>query len=314
MAKKEIIKVDETMIDKEKVMREIKKEVKDRLLDELDNKIDGLVQVKIDKFEKKLNKQKQRSLLKKNIIIIILLGIVLYEGKILYDNGLLNNSNYKSDVVNKDVVNKDDSSDEEEILKDKKDLDWYINEYSYLLDNVKTNLVGDDFSYLYQNNYDVKDIDNKIRLNMAYQLLDKEDISNKDGFLTIGSSDLEEKYRSIFGKLLEFKNEDFVNSCIHFIYNESMDKYLAVNLECASRDKEIKQEIISVEEKEEELIITTILGVYDNKEKTISNLDNTFNKKYKDNILEYKDQLNKFKYEFIKDNDTYFFSSITKEK
>ena len=312
MAKKEIIKVDETMIDKEKVMREIKKEVKDCLLDELDKKIDGLVQVKIDKFEKKLNKQKQRVLLKKNIIIIILLGVVLFEGKILYDNGLLNNSNYKSNTdIN--VIDKDVSSEKVETKEDKKDLEWYINEYSYLLDNVKTNLVGEDFSYLYQHNYEVKDIDNKIRLNMAYQLLDKEDISNKDGFLTVASSVLEEKYKSIFGKLLEFKNEDFVNSCIHFIYNESMDKYLAVNLECASCDKEIKQEIISVEEKEEKLIITTILGVYDNKEKTISNLDNTFNKKYKDNILEYKDQLNKFEYEFIRESDTYYFDSITKK-
>lgn len=314
MAKKEIIKVDETMIDKEKVMREIKKEVKDCLLDELDKKIDDLIQVKIERLEKKINKQKQRALLKKNIIIIILLGIVLYEGKILYDNGLLNNSNYKSNNSSyENKINKDSNEvvEEKENTKDEK---WYIEEYSYLLDNIKTNLVGDDFSYLYQDNYDVKDIDNKIRLNMAYQLLDKEDISNKDGFLTIDSSDLEEKYKSIFGKSLEFKNEDFVNNCIHFIYNESMDKYLAVNLECALNTKEIKQEITSVEEKEDKIIITTVLGIYDSKENIISNIDNSFNKKYKDNIIEYEDKLDKFEYEFIKDNDTYYFSSITKEK
>lgn len=312
MAKKNI-KVEETTIDVEKLEREIKKEVKDSLLDELDNKIDGLVQVKIERYEKKLNKQKQRALLKKNIIIIILLGIVLYEGKILYDNGLLNNSSYKSDDVNNTVVNKDDSSNKEEVIEDKKDLEWYIKEYGYLLDNVKTNLVGEDFSYLYQDSYDVKDIDNKVRLNMAYQLLEKEDISDKDGFLTIDSSVLEEKYKTIFGETLEFKNEDFTNDCINFIYNESMDKYLAIAIESTSKENEIKQEIISVEEKEEKLIITTILGVYDNKEKTISNLDNTFNKKYKDNILEHKDQLNKFEYEFIRESDAYYFKLITKK-
>lgn len=315
MAKKEIIKVDEIMIDKEKVMREIKKEVKDCLLDELDKKIDGLIQVKIERLEKKINKQKQRALLKKNIIIVILLGLVIFEGKILYDNGLLNNSNYKSssDTSYENKINKDSNEvvGENENTKDEK---WYIEEYSYLLDNIKTNLVGDDFTYLYNDSYTAKDIDNKIRLNMAYQLLDKEDISNKDGFLTVDASILEESYKKIFGNDLEFKNEDFTDNCIHFIYNDSLNKYLAVNLECAVNTKEVLQKVISVEEKEDKIIVTTILGIHDTKEKTISNLDNSFTKKYKDDITEYEEELDKFKYEFVKDNDTYYFSSITKEK
>ena len=315
MAKKEIIKVDETMIDKEKVMREIKKEVKDCLLDELDKKIDGLVQVKIDKFEKKINKQKQRALLKKNIIIVILLGLVIFEGKILYDNGLLNNSNYKSssDTSYENKINKDSNEvvGEKENTKDEK---WFIEEYSYLLDNIKTNLVGDDFTYLYNDSYTAKDIDNMIRLNMAYQLLDKEDISNKDGFLTVDASILEESYKKIFGNDLDFKNEDFTDNCIHFIYNDSLNKYLAVNLECAVNTKEVLQEVISVEEKEDKIIVTTILGIHNTKEKTISNLDNSFTKKYKDDITEYEEELDKFKYEFVKDDDTYYFSSVTKEK
>lgn len=315
MAKKEIIKVDETMIDKEKVMREIKKEVKDCLLDELDKKIDGLVQVKIDKFEKKINKQKQHALFKKNIIIIILLGVVLFEGKILYDNGLLNNSNYKSNNSSyENKINKDTGEKVSEDKENTKDEKWYIEEYSYLLDNIKTNLVGDDFTYLYNDSYTAKDIENKIRLNMAYQLLDKEDIANKDGFLTVDASILEESYKKIFGNDLDFKNKDFTDSCIHFIYNDSLNKYLAVNLECAVNTKEVLQEVISVEEKEEKIIVTTILGIHDAKEKTISNLDNSFTKKYKDDITEYEEELDKFKYEFVKDNDTYYFSSITKEK
>ena len=315
MAKKNITTVEETTVDKEKLEREIKKEVKDCLLDELDKKIDGLVQVKIDKFEKKINKQKQRALLKKNIIIVILLGLVIFEGKILYDNGLLNNSNYKSssDTSYENKINKDSNEvvGENENTKDEK---WYIEEYSYLLDNVKTNLVGDDFTYLYNDNYTAKDIDNKIRLNMAYQLLDKEDISNKDGFLTVDTSTLEESYKKIFGNDLDFKNEDFTDNCIHFIYNDSLNKYLAVNLECAVNTKEVLQKVISVEEKEDKIIVTTILGIHDTKEKTISNLDNSFTKKYKDDITEYEEELDKFKYEFVKDNDTYYFSSITKEK
>ena len=315
MAKKNITTVEEATIDKEKLEREIKKEVKDCLLDELDKKIDGLVQVKIDKFEKKINKQKQRALLKKNIIIVILLGLVIFEGKILYDNGLLNNSNYKSssDTSYENKINKDSNEvvGENENTKDEK---WYIEEYSYLLDNVKTNLVGDDFTYLYNDNYTAKDIDNKIRLNMAYQLLDKEDISNKDGFLTVDTSTLEESYKKIFGNDLDFKNEDFTDNCIHFIYNDSLNKYLAVNLECAVNTKEVLQEVILVEEKEDKIIVTTILGIHDTKEKTVSNLDNSFTKKYKDDITEYEEELDKFKYEFVKDNDTYYFSSITKEK
>ena len=111
MAKKNITTVEEATIDKEKLEREIKKEVKDCLLDELDKKIDGLIQVKIERLEKKINKQKQRALLKKNIIIVILLGLVIFEGKILYDNGLLNNSNYKSNNSSyENKINKDFST------------------------------------------------------------------------------------------------------------------------------------------------------------------------------------------------------------
>lgn len=315
MAKKDITTKEETtVVDKEKLEKEIKKEVKENLINDLEKQVDSLIQIKLDKYEKKINKQKQRALLKKNIIIIILLGIVLFEGKILYDNGILNNSNYKNDVGVSDVIDKDNISNDQQVVEDKKDMEWYIEKYSYLLDNVKTNLTGNDLTYLYKEDYKVEHIDNKVRLNMAYQLLEKDDISNKDGFLTVDSSNLKDKYKSIFGNSLEFKNEDFVDNCIHFIYNEPMDKYLAVNLECAPYERNIKEEIISVSEKQDKIIIETILGIYDNKNNTISNLDNSFNKKYKDNLTEYAEKLDKFVYEFVKDADKYYFSKITKEK
>ena len=50
------------------------------------------------------------------------------------------------------MANKFTSSDEEEILKDKKDLEWYIEEYSYLLDNIKTNLINLFFNIIHLTN------------------------------------------------------------------------------------------------------------------------------------------------------------------
>jgi len=308
MAKKSNVSNEENIIDKEKVMQEIKKEVKVSLLEDLEKQVDGLIQTKIEKIEKRINKQKQRQLFKKNVIIILLLGVVLFEGKILYDNGLLNNSNYdRKDSIITDNTKTDVTKDNLE--EDIKDIEVYIEKYGYLIDRVSTNLSEENQLYLYDD-YKVKDIDNKIRLNIAYQLLDNKSIVTKDGFLTLESSTLKEAYRKVFGSKLEYKNENFINDCVHFIYNESLDKYLAVELECRVNSRKVKQEIIDIEEDKEKLYITTILGVYDNNENIISNLDGSFERKYKENISEYKEELNKFRYEFIKEEDDFYFVGI----
>lgn len=320
MAKKSTTTIDVTTIDREKLEKEIKKEVKEVLLEDLENQVDVLIQSKVDKIERKINKQKQWALFRKNIIIILLLALVLFEGKILYDNGFLNN--YKT--VSNDSSNQDTNKNVDESIVDEKDEqideentkneEWYIEEYSYLLDNIKTNLTKDNFTYLYKNDYSAKEIDNKIRLNIAYQLLNEKDISKNDGFLSFNASSLEKTYRTIFGNDLAYKNENFANNCIEYIYNESLSKYLAIDLECEVSTKKIKEQIISIEEKDENIIITTILGIHDTKEKTINNLANTFSDEYKEDISKYEKKLDKFNYKFTKVDDNYYFSSIAKEK
>lgn len=319
MAKKNITAIENTTIDKEKLEKEIKKEVKEVLLEDLENHVDVLIQSKVDKIERKINKQKQWTLFRKNIMIILLLAIALFEGKILYDNGILHkyykaiNSNYNQnkDDIQEPIIGKENNDEKQEIKKDK---EWYIKEYSYLLDNIKTNLEEDKFTYLYKTNYSVKDIDNKIRLNMAYQLLDEKNISKSDGFLSFDANLLEESYQAVFGDSLEYKNENFANNCVEYIYNKGLNKYLAIDLECEVNTKEIKEQIVSIEEKDENIIISTIVGIYDTKEKTISSLDNMFSKEYKENLSEHEKKLDKFKYTFIKVKDNYYFNSITKEK
>lgn len=309
MAKKNNTTIEDTTIDKEKIEKEIKKEVKEVLLGDLEKQVEVFVQSKIEKLEKKIYKQKQRALFKKNIVILILLILVIFEGKILYDNGLLNNTKVSGNIGDYTDVKKEEN-DGDVVSEDIKDEEWYINEYSYLLDNINTSLVGDDFTYLYNDDYNIKDISNEVKLNMAYQLIDKDSIDKKDGFIMLDSSVLEEQYKSIFGKKIDFKNEDFTSDCIHFIYNKDLDKYLAVELDCAVNDKEIKEEILSIREEDGKIIISTILGIYNSKDKTINNLDDSFSKKFKDNLKDYEKDLDSYEYTFIKEEDNYYFKSI----
>lgn len=307
MAKNKDIISNEEIKDREKLVKEIKKEIKTSLIDELEEKIEGLIQVKIDKYEKKINKQKQRIILKKNIIIIILIVLVLFEGKLLYDNGILDKTNheFKNDIeINNNISSEEDNST-------KKDDNWYMENYGYLLDNIRINLNDEELLSFYKNLNKDDNIDNKIKLNMAYQNLSKEIITIKDGFITVDDIYLEDEYKKLFGENSKFKNEVFSSGCISFVYNKTLGKYLAVDIECEKNKKEVKEEIINIKEENNNIIITTVLGIYDTNSKTISNIEETFSEKYKDNLLDLEDKLDKLQYTFTIDDNNYFLNNIT---
>lgn len=306
MAKKNNEKLVETeIIDREKLI----KEVKDEILKNLPKQVEIEVQGKLDKMEKRIYKQKQRTILKKNILIIILLLLVIFEGKILYDNGLLNNKNNNECNIKQDNI----ANNENEIEDSKEDLSWYIENYSYLLDNVRTNLDQYNKYYLYKENRKVEEIDNKIKLNIAYQNINKEDIISKDGFITFEETKLREAYQTIFNT--EFKNENFQDYCTDFIYNESLHKYLAIEVTCSSIENEMIEEIIDIKDENNNIVITTVVGLKDKNNNNLTNIDgNIIYKNFNGDIKNYRDKLNSYEYIFTNKDNKYYFTEIKKVK
>ena len=304
-AKKEIsekISVDKTQIDTKKIEKEIEEKVKEKLLNDLSIKIDYEVKNKLDKMEKRIYKLKKSSLTKRNIIILFLLLIIFLETKLLYDNGIL---------LSKDNTNISNIYKTEERIETK-DKEWYIENYSYLLDNIKTNLSEENYLYLYQKDYQETTIDNKIRLNMAYQLITP-NIDNN--IIIVKEQDLKDSYTKIFGNLINYKAENFTDNCIQFIYNKNEEKYLAINTECSENKKEIIEKIIDIYEQESNIIIETTVGIYNQETKSLSNINGTTikeNYSYSDNIEELVNKLTTYKYTFQKIDDNYYLKEIDK--
>lgn len=294
-------------IDKKAIVNEIKKEVQNQISEEIIKKVDYETKNKIDKMEKRIYKYKNISIIKRNIIIILFLAIIIFETKILYDNDLLHLSNNKKIEENNIIETKKESEEQDEV----KDTKWYIDNYSYLLDNVKTDLTGEDTYYLYKKNYTETSIRNSVRLNMSYQLLNKEDITIENSVVTIKESDLKESYKKIFGSLDNYKSENFNNNCIQFIYNKDSKSYMAIDTVCEESNEELLEEIKTIYEEDNKIVIETIVGIKDNKE--LNNIDGTkVTDNYSGNISEFEDKLNKYQYIFEKTDNNYYLKEINK--
>lgn len=291
--------VKELDVDKSEIVSEIKEEVMSNLEEEILEIIENETRDKLDSMERRIYKFKNRTIRKRNTVILILIVIVGFETKLLLNDfsirdylELSNNSNTNEEVSG--VI---------------KDLDWYKDNYGYLFDNINTNLDSDNFNYLYKDNYRVSDIDNKVKLNMAYSLLDSKDINNSNSVISVSNDSLRNSYNKIFNDN-GYKEDNFSYGCISFIYNKSNDSYMAIDVECVN-SKSIKEEIINIYEEDNNIVIETIAGIYDSSNNSLSNIDgNIVSDDYNGKLDSYRDKLDKYKYTFIKDGNSYYFSSI----
>lgn len=310
---KELLK--ELNIKKEDLIVEIKEEIKEDLFDEISNKIDYEAKNKLDKMEKRIYKYKNNSIIKRNILILILIVIIVFETKILYDNNLLFDLNKNvTKEENNTSLNVDSSTNENKDIDDEdnkeedKDTEWYIENYGYLLDNIETNLTGDDKYYLYENDYNIDSIDNSVKLNIAYQLLEDE-INKEDSVIKIDEEDLKNAYKKVFGNLESYKAQNFNNSCIQFIYNKDYKNYMAIDTDCEENNEKIFRSIKDIYEEDNKLIIEVFVGLLNQENNVLSTIDKKENYDYsEDNI----NKLPLYQFVFKKSEDNYYLNKIKK--
>lgn len=303
----------ELELDKNAIISDIKKQAQEELLKEISMRVDYETKNSLEKIEKRIYRYKNIQIFKRNIIIILLFLLCLFEAKILFDNDLI--LNHKKN--NSQIVDVEDKKDEEKDMEEEKEIEviknkeWYIEKYSYLLNNIKTNIDNND--YLYKGNYDESNIDLSIKLNMAYQLI-KNNININEGILSFSDIELKNAYIKIFGISDNYFNNNFNDDCIQFIYNENLNKYMAIDNICVDNETEIVKKIIDIYEENDDIIIEIVAGIHNKVNNYLTNINGTVLTKNYESIDSYLDKLNSYKYVFYSIDDDYYLKEIIKIK
>ena len=344
MAKKEEMKTT-TKKENQEIKKDVVKELKEKVLNELNKEIQSTIKTSTLKFkedvkeeinieiqnevsnmmqqeEKRILRGKNFSIFKRDILVLIFLGIALYFGYCLYDVKYFDFM--KSECEKNGTCYTQDGEYEggnenkpQEIVKDK---DWYVENYGYLLDEVHLSLNADNVSayYLYSNDYKLNEIKTAYLLNMAYNKLDTKQIKTNSQTVTIEESDLKNAFESLFGATTYYKASSFTYNCLNFTYNSEKERYTAENNKCSKTKNTILEEIDNMYEEGEVLYIQTTATIYNENEKSFYTFDNLFDAIVVDvtenDISKNSRKLNKYQYQFKKANDTYYFDGITKLK
>ena len=312
--KKEIKKID---VNKEEVLKDIKTELTTKiktqitkeLIDEMKTDISAIVKEEVRndlkrEIDNEIKKNSRRNIrgkrgkiFRRDIIIIILLAIIAYLVYFMY------NHNYVSFSINSNMNNVTFTNDKKVVNTN--------NDYSYLLDNVNVKLPFENSNslYLYLKDYNESNINDSIKLTMAYNYLNKDDFSVDEAH---------DAYVRLFNTDKNFKNISFDYECKKFKYDDVTNTYTLVSNECINTSsKEVLERIINTSVKNNKVIITTVVGVYDNSNNSLYNYKNIYDPIAVDlnnnfNITDYQNKLNTYKYTFVKVDDNYYFDNIKK--
>ena len=340
MTKKEISKKDENEIKKEivkeikdKVLNDLNKDIKSSIIDttkkyreelkeEIANDINEEITTMMRQEEKRMLRSKNFSLLKKNIVILVLFTLLLYFGYCLYDvkyfNFMKSECEINGTCVSKEENQIEEPEKKEEVVKDKV---WYKENYGYLLDEIKLNLSADNVNayYLYSSDYKLSDIKPSYLLNMAYKKLDSKMIKVNSVNVTIDGEDLRNAFQELFGSLTYYKESSFSYNCLNFIYNKEKDRYVAESNKCSNKStKHILEEIDDMYEEGEVLYIMTTATIYNEDESSFYTFDRLFEPTITDvtdsDLVKNSSKLNKYQYQFKKSDEIYYLDSIVKLK
>ena len=290
----------------------VKDDIKEQLIIDVNNEIKD----NIRKEQRKLIRQKSFKIFKKNIIILILIAIVAYFSYCLWDARYFKFMKDKT-IVEKVVKEENNEENKEiEIIKDKS---WYIENYGYLLDNMKLSLPMDNSNiyYLFNENYNITNIKDTIKLNLAYKFVENK--SENEYSYIISEDEMKKAYFKFFGTNDNYNPVSFTVDCMQYYYNEYEKIFVAYKFTCDSSNPfHIKQEIKDMYEENGNIIIETVMGVY-NDYNYLFNYMNLYNAIATDfdgskSILDYEANLNTYKYTFKKLENDYYFDSIEKIK
>ena len=276
----------------------VKKEIVEYAIKEVDDKIEELVK----KTDKRIIGYKNKSIFKRNILIILLLVVSLFQTYLLYDEGYFDKY-FNHNTVSKENNLTNNTITENSVIEDEKENNFETlkKEYSYLLDNY---LISEDNNYL-TDFYSGK-LTNKLKLSFSLINLSSQKIEQDEDMYIVKEEDLKEVYSALFG-IDKYKATAFSLNNIDIKYLKTGNMYIISKR--INNKSNIQREIIDIALKDDILKITTIEGIIKN--------DILYNVVTKEEInktnISLKDdskKLTKVIYTFEKDNNSYILSNV----
>ena len=297
MATKKVKKEEKRDISSEINIDEVKTEIVEYAKKSVDNKIDDLVK----KADRRLISAKNRSIFRRNIIILILLCLSLFLTYLLYNEGYFDkffNHNNNDIVVD---VPKDETPVPEPKESEESKLDKLKREYSYLLDNI---IISEDNNYLVDL-YNGK-LTNKLKLSIAIANISKDKVTQDEDVYTITEEDIKNEYGKLFN-IEKYKASSFELDSMEVKYLKAGSMYLFY--EPIDVESHIRREITGINVKDNTVKITVYEGyIVDNILYNITSKEVVNEKSI--SIIENCKKLNKVTYVFEKTNNSYILSSL----
>jgi hypothetical protein len=297
MATKKVKKEEKRDISSEINIDEIKIEIVDYAKKSVDSKIDELVR----KADRRLISAKNRSIFRRNIIILILLCLSLFLTYLLYNEGYFDkffNHNNNDIVVD---VPKDETPVPEPKESEETKLDKLKKEYANLLDNI---IISEDNNYLVDL-YNGK-LTNKLKLSIAIANISKDKVTQDEDVYTITEEDIKNEYGKLFN-IEKYKASSFELDSMEVKYLKAGSMYLFY--EPIDVESHIRREITGINVKDNTVKITVYEGyIVDNILYNITSKEVVNEKSI--SIIENCKKLNKVTYVFEKVKDSYILSGL----
>lgn len=278
-----------------------------------------------EKLVRKMERRRRAGFWVRDIIILLLAGLVGYFGYCLYDAQYFD---FMRPICEREgncpVPENDDSKKEDEKKPESeevKDTAWYVKNYGSLFDALKVNLDADkvDAYYIYSGDYKVSDIQPDYLLSMAYNRLNANTTYDSANGIMIPATDLRTAFTNLFGTADYFVKKNFMNGCVEFEYDKASDSFITPAMQCITKsDREIIEEVDEAYEEGNALYFITTAAIFDKSEQAFYSFDNLFksvaSNVQKTDFAKHKAFLNRYQYRFKKVDDNYYFSDIVKLK
>lgn len=302
-------------------MDQKQEEVLKKLNDNLDEKIAISINKKMREEEKRFIGNKNRKIIVRDFIIIILLAVIGFLAYCLYD---LDFYNIKTIVTNKEIIDnaiadKNASGEEKNEVDDNpskgnenkveevKTSEYYIKNYGYLLENLQ--ITGTNELYFYQNAITKDEISNNVKQQVAYKNLDADKKKTDNATITFKAKDLLESCKKVFGEEITINDGIFDYDNSKFLYYENTYLGLALNNEQVNSN--IIYKIEKAYENNNELIFEVVAAKkQDTKLMNIVSEQPVIEVYNGEDILTYKDSLSHYKFTYSKDEDNYYFKNV----
>ena len=265
-------------------------DVKAELRDYVDVQIRIKMKEELEKSNKKLIKEKNKKIFWRNIVIVILTGLVIFLVYLLnsvdyFDKFFLRNNKDTKEVQTEEKQNTEVQEKEEPTLDELK------KEYSYLLDTVSINEESEYVKDYYDGN-----LTNELKKYLVLNNINFEKITKEEDYNLIDEDFFKEEYLKIFD---DYSEGSFSYNGNKIRYLNKIQAYMSTDI-LNKVNTNIKREIVGIKVKDKKVYISTIEGlIKDEKlvniisQKEVENFDGK-------SISKYEKLLNRVTYVFDK--------------